>query len=57
MAQPRTKRDGVKYWRAADAIAGIPPVFNGRQKWNYAANASFCIGVMPPSAIFGRSWL
>ena len=36
---------------------GNPPTFSGRQKWNYAASASFCIGVMPPSAMFGRSWL
>ena len=36
---------------------GNPPVCNGRQKWSYAARANFCIGVMPPSAMFGRSWL
>lgn len=33
---------------------GNPPVFSSRQKWNYAANANFCIGVMPPSARSGR---
>jgi hypothetical protein len=36
---------------------GNPPAFSGLQKWSYAANANFCMGVMPPSAIFGRSWL
>lgn len=36
---------------------GNPPVFSSRQKWSYAAIANFCIGVMPPSAMFGRSWL
>ena len=36
---------------------GNPPIFSSRQKWSYAAIASFCIGVMPPSAMFGRSWL
>jgi len=39
------------------AWVGNPPVFNGHQKWSYAANANFCIGVIPPSAMFGRSWL
>lgn len=34
---------------------GNPPVFNGGQKWSYAAAASRCMGVMPPSAMFGRS--
>lgn len=36
---------------------GNPPIFSCCQKWSYAAMASFCMGVMPPSAIFGRSWL
>lgn len=27
------------------------------QKCCYAASADFCIGVMPPSAMMGRSWL
>ncbi len=35
----------------------IPPRFKGRRKWSYAARASFCAGVMPPSAMFGRSLL
>lgn len=39
------------------ALDGNPPIFSSRQKWSYAAIASFCIGVMPPSAMFGRSWL
>ena len=34
---------------------GNPPTFSGHQKWSYAAIANFCAGVMPPSAIFGRS--
>jgi hypothetical protein len=38
-------------------LSGNPPAFNGRQKWSYAASANLCIGVMPPSAMFGRSWL
>ena len=36
---------------------GNPPAFSGRQKWSYAAIASFMAGVMPPSAMLGRSWL
>ncbi|KGE52195.1 hypothetical protein GW15_0209615 [Xanthomonas axonopodis pv. vasculorum] len=36
---------------------GNPPAFSGLQKWSYAAIASFIAGVMPPSAMFGRSWL
>lgn len=43
--------------RRVPVSLGNPPVFSSRQKWNYAANANFCIGVMPPSAILGRSWL
>ena len=35
----------------------IPPQVSSRQKWSYAARANLCIGVMPPSAMFGRSWL
>jgi hypothetical protein len=31
--------------------------FSGsRQKWSYAAIANFCIGVMPPSAMFVPSF-
>ncbi|HEL4235702.1 TPA: hypothetical protein UM516_001986 [Stenotrophomonas maltophilia] len=36
-------------------VLGTPaPLFSGRQKWNYAASASFCIGVLTdePSALF-----
>lgn len=44
-------------FRLTPRCVGNPPAFSGRQKWNYAASASFCIGVMPPSAMFGRSWL
>lgn len=40
-----------------ETCSGNPPVFSSRQKWSYAAIANFCIGVMPPSAMFGRSWL
>jgi YD repeat-containing protein len=36
---------------------GNPPIFSSRQKWSYAARANRCIGVTPPSAMFGRSWL
>jgi putative transposase len=36
---------------------GNPPAISSRQKWSYAARANLCIGVMPPSAMFGRSWL
>ncbi|MEQ8077741.1 hypothetical protein ABQ047_23630, partial [Xanthomonas hortorum pv. hederae] len=36
---------------------GNPPAFSGLQKWSYAAIASFIAGVMPPSAMLGRSWL
>ena len=37
--------------------AGNPPAFSEQQKWSYAAIASFIAGVMPPSAMLGRSWL
>ena len=36
---------------------GNPPTFSRHQKWSYAAIASFIAGVMPPSAMLGRSWL
>ena len=36
---------------------GNPPIFSSCQKWSYAAIASLMAGVMPPSAMFGRSWL
>ena len=36
---------------------GNPPAFSEQQKWSYAAIASFIAGVMPPSAMLGRSWL
>ena len=38
-------------------VEGNPPIFSSCQKWSYAAMANFCLGVMPPSAMFGRSWL
>lgn len=38
-------------------LGGNPPISSSRQKWNYVSSARFCIGVMPPSAMFGRSWL
>lgn len=41
-------------WRSE---RGNPPIFSSRQKWSYAAMASFMAGVTPPSAMFGRSWL
>lgn len=34
-----------------------PLAFSGCKKWSYAAIASFIAGVMPPSAMLGRSWL
>lgn len=40
-----------------DARIGNPPILSGGQKWSYAVIANFCIGVMPPSAIWGRSLL
>lgn len=36
---------------------GNPPAFSVRQKWSYAAIANFIAGVIPPSAMLGRSWL
>ena len=43
--------------RAESFFEGNPPIFSSCQKWSYAAKANFCLGVMPPSAMFGRSWL
>ncbi len=40
-----------------DGGRGNPPAFSEQQKWSYAAIASLMAGVMPPSAMFGRSWL
>ncbi|WP_244220682.1 RHS repeat domain-containing protein [Xanthomonas vasicola] len=40
-----------------DAQGGNPPAFSVRQKWSYAAIANFIAGVIPPSAMLGRSWL
>ena len=36
---------------------GNPPLNHCSEKKSYAAMASRCFGVMPPNAIFGRSWL
>jgi len=36
---------------------GNPPIFSWREKWSYVALSSFCMGVMPPRAMFGRSLL
>jgi hypothetical protein len=47
---PQKKRRNLRFF-------GNPLIFSSRQKWTYAAIANFCIGVMPPSAMFGRSWL
>ena len=49
-AQTYSKTDTVEYH-------GNPPIFSSCQKWSQAASASFCIGVMPPRPMFGRSWL
>lgn len=38
-----------RYWECN------PPIFSASQKRSYAAIISFCMGVMPPSAMFGRS--
>ena len=43
--------------RILKEVEGNPPAFSGCQKWSYAAIASFIAGVMPPSAMLGRSWL
>lgn len=42
---------------ATERLYGNPPRSKGRQPWSYAARASFIAGVMPPSAMFGRSLL
>ena len=61
------QEEEIKHWTARRKSAlvleiiqgkttvGNPPAFNRLQKWSYAASTSFCIGVMPPSAMFGRS--
>jgi hypothetical protein len=36
-------------------VLGNPPIFSSRQKWSQLTSISFCMGVMPPSAMFGRS--
>ncbi|MBK3018579.1 hypothetical protein FKK32_28925 [Klebsiella pneumoniae] len=36
---------------------GNPPEIHRSEKQSYAAMASRCFGVMPPKAMFGRSWL
>lgn len=38
-----------------DLRHGNPPFFNGHEKWSQATRANFCIGVMPPRPMFGRS--
>lgn len=40
-----------------DGWLGNPPDFKGRLEWSYAASASVIDGVIPPSAMFGRSLL
>lgn len=63
--RPGAHRGGGARRSAADAAdleldrAGggvIPLAFSEQQKWSYAAIASFIAGVMPPSAMLGRSW-
>ena len=36
---------------------GNPPINHRPEKSSYAAMVSRCLGVMPPKAMFGRSWL
>ena len=36
---------------------GNPPLFRGSEKYGYAAVLSFCLGVMPPMPMLGRSLL
>ncbi|MGD3461582.1 hypothetical protein QT428_22475, partial [Xanthomonas citri pv. citri] len=43
--------------RCEPTLNGNPPAFSVRQKWSYAAIANFIAGVIPPSAMLGRSWL
>ncbi|MGD6591897.1 hypothetical protein VWY99_22155, partial [Xanthomonas citri pv. citri] len=55
-------RDAYRQLRAElplelDDSIGNPPAFSVRQKWSYAAIANFIAGVIPPSAMLGRSWL
>ena len=39
------------------AAAVIPPFLTVFKSRGYAESASFCFGVIPPRAMFGRSWL
>ena len=54
--QTVTQLDEMTQQNAA-LVEGNPPAFSEQQKWSYAAIASFIAGVMPPSAMLGRSWL
>ncbi len=53
--QTRTRRVRSYGWPLTNS--GNPPAFSVRQKWSYAAIANFIAGVIPPSAMLGRSWL
>lgn len=56
---PGRLRGGVTlqdHWDVLNAQGNLP-IFSSRQKWSYAAIANFIAGVMPPSAMLGRSWL
>ncbi len=48
---------GTTMGEIVTSVQGNPPAFSVRQKWSYAAIANFIAGVMPPSAMLGRSWL
>ena len=37
--------------------AVIPPFLADARSGDQATRANFCLGVMPPRAMFGRSWL
>ncbi|MGD6457333.1 hypothetical protein VWQ21_13035, partial [Xanthomonas citri pv. citri] len=47
----------IGHYDLCNKWVGNPPAFSVRQKWSYAAIANFIAGVIPPSAMLGRSWL
>ena len=50
----RAARAAALFDQGSDT-AGNPPIFSIRQKWRQLASINFCMGVIPPSAMFGRS--
>lgn len=55
LGEPPTVEIAREVRKMLDAERVIPPLLDRAKSRGQAARASFCFGVMPPSAILGRS--